>query len=54
MVILISFDIDVTMEVGDPPGVLTIEMVGRIQQKGFSMGSCSDRPLSGQRVVWEQ
>jgi len=25
-----------------------------IQQKGFLIGSCSDRPLSGQRAIWEQ
>ncbi len=54
MVILISFDIDGTLEVGDPPGVLTMAMVRRAQQKGFLIGSCSDRPLSGQRVIWEQ
>ena len=54
MVILISFDIDGTLEVGDPPGVLTMEMVRRTQQKGFLIGSCSDRPISGQRAIWEQ
>jgi len=54
LVILISFDIDGTLDVGDPPGVLTIEMVRRVQQKGFLIGSCSDRPLSGQRAIWEQ
>ncbi len=54
MVILISFDIDGTLEVGDPPGVLTIDMVRTVQQKGFLIGSCSDRPLSGQRAIWEQ
>ncbi len=52
--ILISFDIDGTLEVGDPPGILTMEMVRRAQEKGFLIGSCSDRPLSGQRAIWEQ
>jgi len=54
LVILISFDIDGTLEVGDPPGILTMEMVKRAQEKGFLIGSCSDRPLSGQRVIWER
>ena len=54
MVILISFDIDGTLEVGDPPGVLTMDMVRIVQKKGFLIGSCSDRPLSGQRAIWEQ
>ncbi|MBM3945888.1 MAG: HAD family hydrolase [SAR202 cluster bacterium] len=50
--ILISFDIDGTLEVGDPPGILTMEMVRRAQGKGFYIGSCSDRPISGQRALW--
>ncbi len=54
MVILISFDIDGTLEVGDPPGILTMEMVRTAQKKGFLIGSCSDRPISGQRAIWEQ
>ena len=51
--ILISFDIDGTLEVGDPPGILTMEMVRTAQEKGFLIGSCSDRPISGQRAIWE-
>ena len=54
MAILISFDIDGTLEVGDPPGVLTMQMVKIAQEKGFLIGSCSDRPISGQRAIWEQ
>ncbi|HJN85834.1 MAG: HAD family hydrolase [Dehalococcoidia bacterium] len=54
MVILISFDIDGTLEVGDPPGILTMEMVRRAKEKGYLIGSCSDRPLSAQRVIWDQ
>jgi len=52
--ILISFDIDGTLEVGDPPGILTMDMVRRVKEKGFLIGSCSDRTLSGQRAIWEQ
>ena len=54
MVILISFDIDGTLEVGDPPGVLTMEMVRRAQERGFLIGSCSDRPMSAQQAIWDQ
>ncbi len=54
MVILISFDIDGTLEVGDPPGILTMDMVRRAQEKGFVIGSCSDRPMSAQQALWDQ
>jgi len=54
LVILISFDIDGTLEVGDPPGVLTMAMVRRAQEKGVLIGSCSDRPISAQRAIWGQ
>ena len=54
MVILISFDIDGTLEVGDPPGVLTMDLVRRTKERGILIGSCSDRPMSGQRAIWEQ
>ncbi len=54
MVILISFDIDGTLEVGDPPGPLTMDMVRLVRDKGFLIGSCSDRTLSGQRAIWAE
>ncbi len=54
MTTLISFDIDGTLEIGDPPGVLTMDMVRLVQAKGFLIGSCSDRTLSGQRAIWKQ
>jgi hypothetical protein len=53
-VILISFDIDGTLEVGDPPGILTMDMVRRAREKGFLIGSCSDRPMSGQQALWDK
>jgi hypothetical protein len=53
-VILISFDIDGTLEVGDPPGVLTMAMVKKVRELGFCIGSCSDRPISPQRAIWAQ
>jgi hypothetical protein len=50
---LISFDIDGTLEVGDPPGLITMDMVRQAKNLGCLIGSCSDRPLSDQRRIWE-
>jgi hypothetical protein len=52
--ILISFDIDGTLEVGEPPGIVPISLVRRAQQRGYLVGSCSDRPLSYQQAMWER
>ena len=49
---LFSLDIDGTLDIGDPPGPLTIEMVKRAIEKGCIVGSCSDRPLSTQRKLF--
>jgi len=49
---LISFDIDGTLEIGDPPGIVPIELVRRAKARGFLVGSCSDRPLSFQQALW--
>ena len=49
---LISFDIDGTLEVGDPPGGITMEMVRQAQGLGYLIGSCSDRTVSEQRRIW--
>jgi len=54
VIALVSFDIDGTLEVGDPPGIITIPMVASIKHRGFLIGSCSDRPLSFQRQMWER
>ena len=53
MVKLISFDIDGTLEAGDPPGLITMDMVRAIKALGYVIGSGSDRPLSHQRQIWE-
>lgn len=50
---LISFDIDGTLEFGDPPGGITVEMVRRAKEHGFLIGSCSDRFPSAQRTLWQ-
>jgi hypothetical protein len=51
---LISFDIDGTLEVGDPPGIITMDMVRLMQTLGYLIGSCSDRPVSHQQQIWAQ
>jgi hypothetical protein len=51
---LVSFDIDGTLEIGDPPGLITIAMVEHARRRGYLIGSASDRPLSYQRAMWER
>jgi hypothetical protein len=54
VVTLVSFDIDGTLEVGEPPGIISIDMVRRAQRLGYVIGSCSDRPISHQRDLWDR
>jgi hypothetical protein len=49
---LLSFDIDGTLEIGDPPGIIPISLVKRAKQLGYLIGSCSDRPISFQEATW--
>lgn len=51
---LLAFDIDGTLEVGEPPGPIPLAMVRRAQELGYLVGSCSDRPAGWQRMTWEQ
>ena len=51
---LISFDIDGTLEVGDPPGIITLHMVRQAKHLGYVIGSCSDRTISFQQQLWYQ
>lgn len=53
MTVLISFDIDGTLEIGDPPGIITMTMVRRARELGYFIGSCSDRTLTMQQLSWE-
>ena len=50
---LISFDIDGTLEVGDPPGCITLAMVREARARGCIIGSCSDRTVSNQQRLWQ-
>ena len=51
---LISFDIDGTLEVGNPRGSVTMKLVRRVKDKGNLVGSCSDRPISYQQELWDR
>ena len=54
MVALVSFDIDGTLEAGDPPGPITMSMVRKAQDHGCIIGSSSDRPLPVQQAIWDR
>ncbi len=49
-----SFDIDGTLEVGAPPGPISVTLIRSIQQMGHVVGSCSDRTLAHQRETWKE
>jgi len=51
---LISFDIDGTLEFGDPRGSITMDMVRKVQALGIWVGSCSDRPVGYQQQLWDR
>jgi hypothetical protein len=53
-VTLVSFDIDGTLEIGDPPGIITIDAIRVARRLGYLVGTCSDRPVAHQRQIWER
>jgi hypothetical protein len=52
--ILVSFDIDGTLEVGDPPGPVSLQMVRCARERGYVIGSASDRTRSDQQAIWDK
>lgn len=52
--VLLSFDIDGTLEDGDPPGPVSIDVVRRAIGLGYVVGSASDRTLRDQANVWSR
>jgi hypothetical protein len=52
--ILVSFDIDGTLETGDPPGPITLDLVRRARNLGHIIGSASDRTRSDQQAMWDR
>lgn len=53
LVPLVSFDIDGTLEIGDPPGIVTIAALRAARRLGYLLGTCSDRPVAHQRQLWD-
>ena len=51
---VLSFDIDGTLETGEPPGIIPVTLVRTAQRLGYLVGSCSDRPISFQQAMWER
>ena len=49
---LVSFDIDGTLELGDPPGPISAGFVLHARQQGCVIGSASDRTLREQGEIW--
>ncbi len=52
--ILMSFDIDGTLEMGDPPGPIPLDLVRLAKERGYLVGSASDRTLLDQRRLWDR
>src|ERR1700722_14257391 len=50
--VLVSFDIDGTMEFGDPPGPVSAAMVLALLERGYIVGCASDRAMSTQTALW--
>jgi hypothetical protein len=49
---LVSFDIDGTLETGEPSGPVSLELVRQAKLQGCVIGSASDRTLGEQRRMW--
>tara|TARA_B100001142_G_scaffold329146_1_gene391421 strand:+ start:2325 stop:2699 length:375 start_codon:yes stop_codon:yes gene_type:complete len=52
--IIISYDIDGTVIAGDPPGIITMNMIKRSKELGYIIGSASDRTITDQTQIWER
>lgn len=54
MIYVVSFDIDGTMEFGDPPGPIPVDYARTVASKGHIIGSASDRIRTDQARLWER
>jgi phosphoglycolate phosphatase-like HAD superfamily hydrolase len=52
--ILVSFDIDGTMEFGDPPGPVSAKVARELVGRGYIVGVASDWPRSSQQPLWSR
>jgi hypothetical protein len=50
--ILVSFDIDGTLEDGDPPGPIPMDLTRLALSLGYIVGSSSDRTVREQQAMW--
>jgi hypothetical protein len=50
--VLLSLDIDGTLEDGDPPGPILMSLASRALALGYVVGSASDRTLRDQANIW--
>ena len=51
---VVSFDIDGTLEIGAPPGIITVAALRTARRLGYVVGTCSDRPVAHQCDLWTQ
>jgi hypothetical protein len=52
MRIVVSLDVDGTMEFGEPPGPVTVEVVRMLVAAGHVVGCASDRTRTDQTETW--
>jgi phosphoglycolate phosphatase-like HAD superfamily hydrolase len=52
--VLVSFDIDGTMEFGEPPGPVPASVVRELVARGYVIGCASDWPRSSQQPLWSR
>jgi hypothetical protein len=50
--VVVSFDIDGTMEFGEPPGPIPVAFVADLVAEGHVVGCASDRGRSSQAPLW--
>jgi hypothetical protein len=51
--VLVSLDVDGTLELGEPPGPVLLGHVREMQRRRYIVGSASDRTLAEQRAMWQ-
>src|SRR5262249_53801898 len=52
--LVISLDLDGTLEFGDPPGAIAPALVRALQEAAFVVGSASDRTVLDQSRLWQR
>jgi hypothetical protein len=52
--LVVSLDIDGTMEFGEPPGPITVTLVHELVTAGLVVGCASDRTRTDQASTWER